>query len=110
MDGKETPEEIKEWFLREVAKLWPIAGNGLSLRKNRCIRPSCSACLTGEGHPYYALQFKRRGRQTSLYVPDDLAEEVAQAVENGRRLRELAVEAGRRYIQTLKRKRRKEEK
>ena len=99
---KECPEDIKEWFLSEVAALWPVAGGSLSLRKNKCIRPHCSACLTGEGHPSYALHTRLKERQSSLYVPDELAEEVARAMQNGRRLKELLVIVGRRYVKALK--------
>jgi len=99
---KETVEDVQRWFLSEVAELWPVAGGSLSLRKNRCIRPNCIACLTGEGHPSYALHTRFKGRQSSIYVPDDLAQEVARAVENGRRLKELLVIVGRRYVRALK--------
>ena len=34
----------------EVEKLWPVIGGSWSLRKNRCIRPHCPRCRSGEGH------------------------------------------------------------
>lgn len=98
-------ENIKRWFLREVEKLWPIAGGSLSLRKNRCIRSGCQACQSGEGHPSYALHYRFKGRQSSIYVPDDLSEEMEGAVLRGRKLQELIVEAGRRYVREIKAKR-----
>ena len=27
----ETPEDVRKWFLKEVEKLWPLAGGSLSL-------------------------------------------------------------------------------
>jgi len=103
---QETPDEVRAWFLAEVERLWPLAGGSLSLRKNRCIRPTCQACLSGEGHPAYALHYRIKGRQSSLYVPDDLVEEVQRAVANGRALQELMVVAGTRYVRALKATRR----
>jgi hypothetical protein len=104
---KESPDEVRKWFLAEVERLWPIAGGSFNLRKNRCIRPNCQACLSGEGHPAYALHYRIKRRQSSIYVPDDLAEEVQQAVRNGRVLQELMVVAGKRYVHALKAKRRR---
>jgi hypothetical protein len=100
--SSETPEDVRKWFLRQIERLWPLAGGSLSLRKNRCIRPNCPVCRIGEGHPAYALHTRIQGQQTSLYVPDDLAGKIAQAVENRKKLQELLVEVGRRYVQALK--------
>ncbi len=99
---QESPEEVRAWFFRELETLWPLAGGSLSLRKNRCIRPTCSLCRSGEGHPTYALHMRWEGQQTSIYVPDELADEVARAVDNRKRLQKLLVELGRRYVNALK--------
>ena len=77
----------------------------LSLSKNRCIRSTCQACMSGEGHPAYALHYRIRGRQSSIYVPDDLVEEVGRAVRNARALQELMVVAGKRDVDALKARR-----
>ena len=103
----ETSEDVRRWFLKEMEKLWPLAGGSLSLRKNRCIRPNCQMCRSGEGHPAYALLTRWGGRQTSLYVPDDLVEKVEAAIENRKKLQDLLVEAGRRYVKALKEERTK---
>ena len=55
-----------------------------------------------EGHPAYALYTRSRGKQTSLNVPDELVEKVEEAVQNGNKVRELLVEAGRRYVNALR--------
>ncbi len=99
---QETPEDVREWFFTELQKLWPLAGGSLSLRKNRCIRPNCPLCRSGEGHPAYALHLRSDGRQTSIYVPDELASEVERAVGNRRKLQALLVDLGRRYVNALK--------
>jgi len=104
---KETSEDVRRWFFKEIEKLWPLAGGSLSLRRNRCIRSHCQMCRSGEGHPAYALHTRSGGRQTSLYVPDDLVEKVEIAVENRKKLQGLLVEAGRRYVKALKEERTK---
>ncbi len=103
----ETPDDVRRWFFKEVERLWPVAGGSLSLRKNRCIRSHCPVCRSGEGHPAYALHTRLGGKQTSLYVPDDLVEKVEVAVENRKRLQELLIEAGRRYVRALKEERKR---
>ena len=102
MGQQETPDEVRRWFLAEVAKLWPVAAGSLSLRKSPCIRAHCSACESGEGHVSYILYTRSQGRRGSLYVPDALAKELATAVANGRRFQALIVEAGRRYLHARK--------
>ncbi len=98
----ETSDDLRKWFFKELEKLWPLAGGSLSLRKNRCIRPNCPVCRSGEGHPAYALHTRSEGRQTSVYVPDELVPQVEVAVQNRKRLQALLVEVGRRYVNALK--------
>jgi len=64
-------------------------------------------CRSGEGHPAYALHTRLRGKQTSLYVPDELVEKVEEAVQNGKKVGELLVEVGRRYVNALKAQRKR---
>jgi hypothetical protein len=54
------------------------------------------------------LYGRRDGKRFSIYVPDELVPEVRDAIANGRRVQELVTEAGVRYAQALKAKRRKE--
>jgi hypothetical protein len=110
MKRAETPDEIKRWLLSEVERLWPVAGGSISLRRSPCIRPGCALCARGEGHPAHVLQGKRGGRRFGLYVPEELAGEVEAAIERGRQLRELIVEAGERYAKALKQERQQRQK
>lgn len=103
----ETPEDVRRWFLAQVQALWPVAGGSLSLRKSPCVRPRCAACASGEQHASYVLYARRRGRRVVRYVPDAVAAELERAVRNGRRLHELIVEAGDRYLRALKAPRRR---
>ena len=99
----ETVRDLERWFRQEVARRWPAALGSLSLRRSPCTRERCHACATGEQHPSYVLYGRQQGRRWALYVPDRLVPAVRQALANGRALRALLQEAGRRYVLALKR-------
>ena len=101
----ETTEQVRLWFQREVRNLWPLAIGSLSLRKSPCIRKRCQLCESGQGHSSYALYGRKGNRRFSIYVPDELAEELERAIQNGRDLQQLMTEAGRRYTLALKNER-----
>src|SRR3990172_7610752 len=92
----QTTKAIHRWFLKEVTRIWPVADGSLSFRKTPCIREDCAACAKGEGHSSYVLYGQRKKKRFSVYVPAELAEEVGLAVQNGRKLQEFIMEAGRR--------------
>src|SRR5215469_13758434 len=102
---EQTPEQIKQWLIAAVDRLWPVAAGSISLRRSPCVRERCSACESGEGHPAYVLDGRRGGSRFSLYVPEELAETVRRAIDNGRELEELIMEAGKRYAIALKQER-----
>lgn len=102
---KDAPKDVERWFAKAIAKLWPVAEGSLSLRRSPCIRKNCQACARGEGHPSYVLYARRDGRRVSIYVPEDLAPKIEEAIEKGRRLRELINEAGVLYVEAVKRER-----
>jgi len=106
MPKAETSEEVRRWFLRAVQGLWPVALGSISLRKSPCVRENCSACQSGVGHSSYALSGYQGERRFSVYVPDELAPDVQEAVESGRQLQELMKEAGLRYVRARKSERR----
>src|SRR6266581_7735539 len=106
MRNDETPEDVKRWFRTATKNLWPIAAGSLSLRKSPCTRERCSLCESNKGHLSYVLYVKQENRRFSLYVPDDLADKIQQAIDNGRQLQDLIVEAGQRYTRALKTQRR----
>jgi len=104
----ENPAEVLRWLQQEVVRLSPVALGSLSLRKTRCIRDRCHPCQTGEQHPSYVLYGRQKGRRFARYVPDELAPEIRRALAHGRALQELLHEAGRRYLEALKRERRRD--
>jgi hypothetical protein len=106
MSGKnEKPEDVRQWFVSAIGRLWPIAEGSLSLRRCPCIRKGCPACAERQGHPSYVLYARMSGKRVSIYVPEALATDIESAIQNGRKLQQLVNEAGVRYTQALKRDR-----
>src|SRR3989449_11215772 len=101
MAAPETPADVRRWFLAQVQALGPVAGGSVSLRKSPCVRPRCAACAAGEQHASYVLYARRRGRRVTRYVPDAIAAQLERAVQNGRTLHDLIVEAGERDLRAL---------
>jgi hypothetical protein len=61
--------------------------------------------LSGEQHASWVLYGRHNGKRFAVYVAEDLVPEVQRAVENGRALQDLLMEAGPRYVKALKRAR-----
>ena len=101
----ETPADVERWFRAQTAALWPAALGSLGHRTCPCTRAHCPACARGEKHPSYVLYVRANGRRTSVYVPDELAPQIEQALANGRTLQDLLHEAGRRYTAAAKHQR-----
>jgi hypothetical protein len=101
----ETAADVLRWMESSSAALWPAILGSLSLRRSPCIHANCPACLSGEQHPSHVLYGRHNGRRFAVYVPEDLVGEVRRAVENGRALQDLLVQAGPRYVKALKRAR-----
>jgi hypothetical protein len=99
----ESPADVVRWLLSEAVDLWPAILGSLSLRRSRCGHENCAACLSGEQHLSHVLYSRHNGRRFAVYVPEDLVPQVRRAVENGRALQDLLVQAGPRYVKTLKR-------
>src|ERR1700674_4637945 len=101
----ESPFDVIGWMQSEAVGLWPALLGSLSYRRSRCMRANCPACLSGEQHPSHVLYGRYNGRRFAVYVPEELVGEVRRAVDNGRALQDLLVQAGPRYVKALKRAR-----
>jgi len=101
----ESPSDVMRWLESEAAVLWPAFLGSLSLRRSRCVRASCAACLSGEQHQSYVLYDRAEGRRIAVYVPEELAPQVQRSLDNGRALQNLLHQAAPRYIKALKRER-----
>jgi hypothetical protein len=107
---KETPEQVIKWFRSASQKLAPAVAGSLSLRKSPCIRKNCPVCARDGGHASYALYGRLNGKRFSIYVPNELAPEISEAIENGQRLQDLLNEAAVRYTKALKESRNRKRK
>jgi len=101
----ESHADVVRWMQSEAAGLWPAILGSLSLRRSPCGHANCRACLSGEQHPSHVLYGRHNGRRFAVYVPEDLVPQVRRAVENGRALQDMLVQAGPRYVKALKRAR-----
>jgi hypothetical protein len=54
------------------------------------------------------LYGRLKGKRFSIYVPKDLVPEISAAIANGQHVQELLSEAGMRFAQALKEKRKQE--
>jgi hypothetical protein len=97
-----SPADVISWMASEAASLWPALLGSLSYRRTRCQQPNCAACQSGEQHRSYVLYGRHNGHRFAVYVPDDLIDEVRRALDNGRALQDLLMEAGPRYVKALK--------
>ena len=99
----DSPADVISWMESEAASLWPALLGSLSYRRTRCIQPNCAACQSGEQHSSWVLYGRHNGRRFAVYVPEDLVPEVRRAVDNGRAMQDLLIQAGPRYVKALKR-------
>jgi hypothetical protein len=102
---REFPTDVTSWFQKQAASLWPAALGSMSLRRTRCIRANCKACLSGEQHSSYVLYGRLKGRRFVVYVPDELVPEVNRCLENGRAFQDLLRQTAVRYVKALKHQR-----
>src|SRR3979409_2206182 len=101
----ESPSDVMLLLQSEAAALWPAFLGSLSLRRSRCVRVNCAACLSGEQHQSYVLYDRAEGRRIAGYVPEKLVPQVQRSLDNGRALQTLLHQAAPRYIKALKRER-----
>ena len=77
-----------------VREFGPLAKGSLAEVRKNCSRPSCTVCKSGAKHPAWLFSYRKDGKPRSLHVPREFAETVRLAIENGRRLERLLVDAG----------------
>jgi len=81
----ESASDVMRWLQSEAAVLWPAFLGSLSLRRSRCVRANCAACLSGEQHQSYVLYDRAEGRRIAVYVPEELVPQVQRG--SGQRAR-----------------------
>lgn len=96
--------EARLKLMAEVSKLWPAAKGSVRKYNRKCTKKKkeCEKCLSGEGHPVWELTYYKDGKQKSKHVRTSDIDAVKQALENGRKIEELLVDAGLAYMDELK--------
>ena len=91
-------------FEKKAATLWPCAKGSLTWVKNKCKRPGCAKCASGEGHRALLYTFNKEGRHCAMSVRPELESALRKAIENGRALETLMVECGIEMVRGARRK------
>src|SRR3954462_2254519 len=75
--------------LKQLAPAGPVLAASLSRVSKRCGQPSCACHHGGPLHHAHHLTLKEAGKSRTVYVPQDLLEEVQRWVQEHRRLKAL---------------------
>jgi hypothetical protein len=87
--------------VRQLRAQSPLVAASLVQIAKHCGRPGCH-CQTGEKHVGHYLTFKVAGKTKTVYVPQDLVEEVGTWVQEHKRLRKLVQEISRLSVERIK--------
>ena len=75
--------------LKQFVPVGPILAASLMQVNKRCGQPSCSCHHGGPLHQAHHLAFRDGGKTRTVYVPQDLLEEVRKWVQESQRLKTL---------------------
>lgn len=89
-------------FLREVAKLTPVARGTVSLVRKPCNRPNCKLCKSGQKHPALIFTCRVDGKGKCFHVQPRHEALMRKAVENGKKLETLIARAGVDLVMSLR--------
>ena len=78
--------------LKQLAPTGPVLVATLSLVHKRCGQPSCACHHGGPLHQAHHLNFRHEGKTRTVYVPQDLLDEVQTWVQEHQRLKALTHE------------------
>ena len=98
--SKETSAAGKR-ILERIRTIRPFIQATLTITRKRCGRPSCRCARQGPIHETALLTWKEGGKTRSLYVPARHRKQVAQWVEEGKRLKRLITQMSRAQRQFL---------
>jgi len=79
-------------ILERIRKIKPFVQASLTITHKRCGKPNCRCAREGPIHEVALLTWKENKTTRTLYVPIELRQEVAQWVEEGKRLKRLIAE------------------
>ena len=100
----EKPEKVvaDNAFLREVARLTPVARGTVSLVRKPCNRPNCKLCKGGKKHSALIFTCRVDGKGKCFHVQPKHESIMRKAVENGTRLEALMAKAGVNLVLSLR--------
>jgi len=86
--------KAQEKWIKEVAKIWPVAKGSIREVKKTCSRKECKACASGKKHSAWLFTYYVNGKQSCKHVPKNKVDLVKQALDNGRKLDLMILESG----------------
>jgi hypothetical protein len=89
------PTQIRQMLqsrLKQLTPTGPVLAASLAAVNKRCGQPSCACHHGGPLHQAHHLTLKERGKTRTVYVPQDLLDEVRQWVAEHQRLKTLLKE------------------
>lgn len=92
-------------ILAQIRKAGPLMDGSLTLTKKKCGNPECHCAAEGPIHPTALLTWKEGRTTHTLYVPVEDREEVAQWVEEGKRIKRLIRELSAEQRELLRKRR-----
>lgn len=99
------PASAKQKWQRQIASLWPAAKGSLAKVYKPCIRQNCPACARGDKHPAWLLSLSSQGRRKTMYVPQAIVPSIKKAIQNGRKIEHLLLQAGPRLLREYRKTR-----
>ena len=103
MKQKTSPADPRRDAFRErIEALWPLAKGSVSEVRKPCTRPGCKACASGQKHPALIFTYRKDGKLRCRHVRPGQEAVLRQAIENGRTLERLLVEAGEELLRSLR--------
>ena len=91
----EHPTQVRRMLdsrLKQLTPAGPLLAASLSLVHKRCGQPSCRCHHGGPLHQAHHLTLKEHGKTRTVYVPQDLLQEVQAWVAEYQRLKGLLTE------------------
>jgi hypothetical protein len=88
--------------LKQLTPAGPVLAATLSLVNKRCGQPTCSCHHGGPLHQAHHLNFRHEGKTRTVYVPQDLLEEVRSWVQEHQRLKTLIHEVSQLTLALIK--------
>ena len=88
--------------LKQMVPAGPVLAASLNRLNKRCGQPSCSCHHGGPLHQAHHLTFREAGKTRTVYVPQDLLEEVQTWVQEHQRLKALIHEVSQLAVALVK--------